>query len=272
VPGDLAAVGLWAVTPIVAAHFVSFREVAYLGTGMQVLNIVAMAFQPIGLIFLPMMTRLWVADRERARWYASQLSAAAVHLALFATPQILLFADVAVRAWLGPSFAQAGSVIRLTVFPVAFYICSIILRSPLDAASVTAYNSRNRLWGLAVAATMGAILLTLGVGDPIDSIALSFAAALTSVGVLTFLTARRIYDIPSSAWASPTALVLAAASAGVAAFVRLVVVGSHASLPGLVLVLFLELGLAAGFVLGLDRSGVEWPAELRRRLGRRAEP
>lgn len=273
VPGDLAAVGLWAVTPIVAAHFVSLREVAFLGTGLQVLNIVAMAFQPIGLIFLPMMTRLWVADRERARWYAAQLSAAAVHLALFATPQILLFADIAVRAWLGPTFADAGSVIRLTVFPTAFYICSIILRSPLDAASVTAYNSRNRLWGLVVAASMGTILLTLDVLRPIDSIALSFAAALTSVGVLTFLTARRMYAIPTSAWASPAALALAAGTAAAGAFVRFGVIGAHGTLPlgGMLLVLILELGLAAAFVVGLDRSGVEWPAELRARLGRPAE-
>jgi O-antigen/teichoic acid export membrane protein len=273
VPGDLAAVGLWAVTPIVAAHFVSLREVAFLGTGLQVLNIVAMGFQPIGLIFLPMMTRLWVVDPERARWYAAQLSAAAVHLALFVTPQIVLFADLAVRAWLGPSFAGAGSVIRLTVFPAAFYICSIVLRSSLDAASVTAYYSRNRLWGLALAAAMGTILLTLGIGDPIDSIAISFASALTLVGVLTFQAARRIYDIPNSAWASPTALVLAAAAAAAGAFIRFVVVGPHGTLPlgGILLVLILELGFAAAFVIGLERSGAEWPAELRRRLGRRAE-
>jgi O-antigen/teichoic acid export membrane protein len=269
VPGDLAAVALWAVTPVVAAHYVPLRQVAFLGAGLQVLNVVAMAFQPIGLIFLPVLTRLWVADRERARWYASQLSAAAVHLALFATPQILLFADVAARGWLGPSFDEAGPIIRLTVFPVAFYICSIVLRSPLDAVAVTAYNSRNRLAGLAVAVVTGTLLLSLGVGDSIEAVALGFSSGLLAVGVLTFLTTRRIYAIPRSAWASWTALLLGVVTAAIGAAVRFLVVGSHASLPALALVVVLEGLLATGFVVGLARSGVEWPAEFRARLLRR---
>jgi O-antigen/teichoic acid export membrane protein len=266
IPGDLAAVVLWGITPVVAAHFAPLREVAYLGAGMQVMNIVAIGLQPIGLIFLPIMTLLWASDRQRARWYAAQLSASAVHLALFVTPQTLLFADVAARAWLGSSFAQAGPIIRLTVFPVAFYMCSIILRSPLDAAAVTAYNSRNRLYGVAVSVVTGAVLLTFEVVNHIDAVAISFSAGLLSVGVLTFLRARAIYEIPSSAWASGTALLLAAVSAGLGSVMRFFVIGSHASLAGLAFVGVLELALAVGFLFGLARSGVSWPGEFGARL------
>jgi hypothetical protein len=213
---------------------------------------VAIGLQPIGLIFLPIMTLLWASDRQRARWYAAQLSASAVHLALFVTPQTLLFADVAARAWLGSSFAQAGPIIRLTVFPVAFYMCSIILRSPL--------------YGVAVSVVTGAVLLTFEVVNHIDAVAISFSAGLLSVGVLTFLRARAIYEIPSSAWASGTALLLAAVSAGLGSVMRFFVIGSHASLAGLAFVGVLELALAVGFLFGLARSGVSWPGEFGARL------
>ena len=269
VPGDLASVALWTVTPVVASHFVSLRQVAYLGAGIQVLMVVSTAFQPIGLIFLPIMTRLWAVDRERARWYAGQLSAAAIHIALFATPQILLFGDVAVRAWLGPSFNHAGGIVRLTLFPVAAYICSVVLRSTLDAATVRAYNSRNRLWGLVLAVAIGAVLLGTGVGTRIEAISLAFSSGVLATGVLTFLTTRRLYEVPSSAWASGTALALAAGSAAIGAGVRFLVIGSHASLSVLVLVLVLEAGLATAFVVGLLRAGLSWPAEFQHRLLRR---
>ena len=114
VPGDLASVALWTVTPVVASHFVSLRQVAYLGAGIQVLMVVSTAFQPIGLIFLPIMTRLWAVDRERARWYAGQLSAAAIHIALFATPQILLFGDDDVDHAQNPTSRSISARIRST--------------------------------------------------------------------------------------------------------------------------------------------------------------
>jgi hypothetical protein len=194
-----------------------------------------------------------------------------VHLALFVTPQVLLFADTATRAWLGPAFAGAGAIIRLTVFPVAFYMCSVMLRSSLDAAAVRAYNSRNRLYGVAVSVALGALLLTLHIGEPIRAIAIAFSAGLITVGATTFMTARRLYDIPSSAWTSGVALLLAAVAAGIGAAFRFLVIGSHTTLLGLAVLVVLELALLAAFVVGLARSGIAWPEEMRARLGR-AQP
>jgi O-antigen/teichoic acid export membrane protein len=268
IPGDFASVALFALTPAVAVHFASLRQVAYLSAGLQVLAIVTITFQPVGLVSLPYLTSIWASEPERARRYVAQLAACAAHLALFATPQVLLFADVAAKAWLGPSFADAGSVIRLTVVGVPLYISYLILRAPLDAAAVTSYNSRNTLYALLAAAATATVMLGAAIVSPIDAVALSFSVGIV-VGGLTFLSARSLFDIPRSAYASIVAVVLAGVAAAIGALVKAVLVGPNATLLDLLLIAALEIGLLALFVVGLARNGVSWPPALWDRLLRK---
>ena len=77
----------------------------------------------------------------------------AVLAGVFITPQLVGFGDVAARAWLGPAFAGSSTIIRTVTASTGAYLLYILLRSPLDAVAVRAYNTRNTLpaWRSSVA-------------------------------------------------------------------------------------------------------------------------
>jgi O-antigen/teichoic acid export membrane protein len=269
IPGEYAGMILLTVPPVLAAHLAPLREVAWLTAGMYVITVITIAFNPVGVVFLPLLARLQKDDFETARRVVGRLAACALHIAMFVTPQLLLFADVAVRAWLGPDFDKASGVIRITVFPIALYVFVLVLRSALDAAAVKAYNSRNSAIALAVAATAAAISLGLDIGRPIMAIAASFALGIITLGALTLGSVHALYRIGTSEYAIRVSLALSAAGAGAGALVRVFVVGSDTTLPSILAVAALELCLAALYVLGLTKAGVKWPATIRdRMLGR----
>lgn len=270
VPGEYAAVILLTVPPILAAHFAPLDEVAFLTAGLYVLAVVTIAFQPVGIVFLPLLTRLCKDDFEEARRWVAKLAACSLHMAIFATPQMLLFADVAVRGWLGPDFEDAAPVVRITVFPVAMYIFYLVLRSALDAAAVKAYNSRNNMIALAVASVAAAVSLALDVGDPVTAIAASFALGILCLGVLTLASVHSLYGLGTSDYALRTAALLSLGATAVGLALRLTVVPYDASLPTLAAVIVLEGGLVALYLVGLVRSGVSWPTDIRDRIVRRS--
>jgi O-antigen/teichoic acid export membrane protein len=242
------------------------RDVAFFSAGLYVLAVLNIAFQPVGLVFLPLLSRLCATDFDRARDWVKQLMTCAVHVGLFLTPQLLLFADVVTRAWLGNGFRDAGPVIRLTLVAAAFYVATIILRSAVDAVSVKAYNSRNSAIATAVAAAAAASLLSLGVGAPITSIAVSFSAGVSCLGLLTFISVHHLFHLSTGHYVPGPALLLAGSTAAVGTVVRIAVIQSSTSLPAVLLVIGLECCLVPLYVLGLTRAGVEWPSLIGRRL------
>jgi O-antigen/teichoic acid export membrane protein len=270
IPGEIAAVILFSVPMILAAHFVSLEQVAYLSAGFYVLAIIAIGFQPVGVVFLPLLARLCASDFEAARRYVAQLATSAIHIAIFVTPQVVLFADVAVRAWLGPEFDKGTTIIAIVVAPAGFYVFNVVLRSALDAAAVTAYNARNNVIALAVAAVAVTVSLAVEIDDPLICIAASFALGLLTLGALTLLSVMRVFRLSATQFALPIALVLGIVTAGGAWLLDRLVIGDGASLKDVLLIAALEVPLAALFVGGLIRSGVAWPAELRARLLRRS--
>jgi O-antigen/teichoic acid export membrane protein len=270
IPGDTAAVVLMTVPPLLAVHFAPLREVGYLTVGLYVIAVVTIAFGQIGLIFLPLLSRLCKEDFAAASRWVSKLAACALHIAIFATPQLLLFTDVAMQAWLGEEFEPAGPIIRITVAPVALYLFYLVLRSALDAAAVKAYNSRNNLLALLAAAVAATVSLALGLGEPATAIAASFALGIACLGALTLASAHSIYRLDSSEYALRTSLTLSLAAAGAGLAVRLTVVDSDASLLTVAALGLGELGLGALYLAGLVRAGVTWPLDIRDRFMRRA--
>ncbi|MEA2399562.1 MAG: hypothetical protein QOK25_3118 [Thermoleophilaceae bacterium] len=269
IPGEFAAIVLFTFAPVLAAHFAPLKQVAYLTAGLQILAVVTIAFQSIGLVFLPVLSRLFATDRETARRYVALLAACALHIAIFATPQLLLFADVAARAWLGPDFAGAGPVIRVMIFPVAFFIFYSLLHISLDAAAVKSYNSRNRLIASLAAVSAAALLLSLGIGRPIMAVAEAFALGVFVLGLLTLVSVSSVIGIGRSEYLLRASIPLGLAAAAAGFGVRAAIEGSTFSIPVLLLVVAAEVVLLALYVAGLVRAGATWPAELRSRLLRR---
>jgi O-antigen/teichoic acid export membrane protein len=262
IPGEAAAVVLFSVPTILAAHFVPLGEVAYLSAGFYVLAMVAIVFQPVGLVFLPLLARLCGSDFEEARRYVARLASCAIHIAIFVTPQMVLFAGVAVRAWLGHDFDRGTTIIAIVVAPAGFYVFNVVLRSALDAAAVTAYNARNNVIALAVGAVAVTVSLATEVTDPLKCIAASFALGVLCLGGLTLLSVMRVFRLRASEFALPVGLALGVATGVAAWLVKRALIGDSATLSDVLLILALEVPLAAGFVFGLVRAGVTWPADL----------
>jgi O-antigen/teichoic acid export membrane protein len=270
VPGDAAVVVLFSVPTILAAHFVSFQGVGYLSAGLYVLATISIAFQPVGMVFLPLLSRLCADDFDAARRFVAQLTTCAVHVAIFLTPQMILFAAVAVHAWLGPDFADAGTIVAIAVAPAGVFVFNVVLRSALDAAAVTAYNARNNVISLAVATVAATASLTTDLAPPLNCIAWSFALGVFTLGVLTLLSVQRVFRLSIADFALPPALALGALTAAAGWLADATLIHDKASLREVVLILAVELVLAAVYVGGLVRAGVGWPAELRTRFLSRA--
>ena len=265
VPGELAQVGLFALVPVLGAHVATLREVAYLVAGLQVLALVAVAMAPLGVVLLPALARTWAQDRLRASRQVAALAGLALHAALFAVVQAVLFAGIAVRAWLGPEFEAADTIVRVVVLAVPFYAFYFALRSALDAASVRSYNSRSNLAALAVfgavaAGTLGADLLA-----PALCVATAFAAGITVQGVATLAFVHRVFAVRWSDYALATALPLAAMTAVAGLAARPFIEDAAGALA---LLAALELVLAAAYVAVLVRRGVPWTRMVLERLRR----
>lgn len=270
VPGEVAGVVLFTVPLVLAAHFAPLDEVAYLTAGLYVLFMMGIAFQPVGLVFLPLLSRLCATDFEAARRYVADLATCALHIAIFVTPQLVLFADVAVRAWLGSEFDEAGTIIAITVFPAGVYVLNVVLRSALDAAAVTAYNARNNLVSLVVAATAVSVSLAGDLAAPLNCIAWSLALGVMCLGLLTLRSVNRVYGLRVTDLSLPLALALGAVAAVAASLVHESLIGDDASLGALGVIAALELSLGGLYLAALMKAGVEWPRRLRDQLpGRR---
>lgn len=270
VPGDFAHVVLFAVPTVLAAHYAPLHGVAYLSAGLYVLAVVSIAVLPIGQVFLPVLSRLCASDFEAARRYVAELATCAIHIALFVTPQLTLFAFPAVRAWLGADFEHAGRIVTITVLPAGFYVLVSVLRSALDAAAVKAYNARNNLGAVAIAAVAVTISLATGVASPLECIAGSFALGLLALGALTLVSVQRVYRLDASAYSLPIAAALAAAAAAIGWAIKTAVLGRHASPAELGAIGALEIALGAFYLVSLARAGVRWPSLIGRRLGGRS--
>ena len=262
-PGRAGPARALRLRPPLAAHVGSATDVAYLSAGQQVLSVLSIAVLPVGLLMLPSLTRIWATDREAATGHVARLSALSLHLALFASLQTLLFADIAVRAWLGPGFDDAGAVVRVTVSPAALFVVYLMLRSALDAVAVVSYNSRNNLVALAVFAGVAAISLGADLGRPVMCVAWSFAIGVAVQGVLTFATVHRLFRLQHADYGLRVALPAALVAGAAGAALRPLVDGASAELVWLIVV---QAVLAAAYLAVLIRARVPWTRLIADRL------
>lgn len=255
VPGELAQVGLFALVPVLTAHVATLRDVAYVAAGLQVLVLVAVAMGPLGVVLLPALARMWAQDRARASRQVAALAALALHVALFALAQAVLFGDLAVRLWLGPAFEAAGTIVRVVVLGVPFYAFYFALRSALDAASVRSYNSRSNFAALGTFVGVAAATLTIGLMAPALCVATAFTAAIAVQGTATFVFVHRVFAVRWSDYALTRALPLAAMTAVAGLAARPLIEDTAGAL---LLLAGFELVLATAYVAALVGLRVPW--------------
>ncbi len=196
-PGDFGIAALLAVGPVVAAHEVPMAKVSSLLLGVSILTAIGYAVSPIGVVLLSkvsMMLGGGAAENVRSR--LRLLAAAVPEMSVFVCAQLFVFADVAVRTWVGSKFLDQVGVIRLLILAIPPYLFYVVLRSTIDAADVTPYNARNVLIGLAVHLVLLAAVVTLMPrGLLLEGIAGSLLVAFMVLGFLTERTFCRLYKL-----------------------------------------------------------------------------
>jgi hypothetical protein len=176
-------------------------------------------------------------------------------ISVFASLQLVVFADVLVRVWVGPRFLPGISVIRLLILAIPPYLFYMALRSSIDAVTVKPRNAGNVMVALVIyLALTAATLKALPARFLLEGIAGSLVVALCVLGMLTARTFRDLYDL-SVPWRKCAPSLLAGALLGAASFAfRRIQPDAH---EGAVTFLW-ELLVSGLFLVALGRLGSPW--------------
>ena len=269
VPGFLAASGLLVLGPVLAAHYTTMREVAYINAGQGLLQIMAAFVAPLGLVILPRFSH-WLAQNrhEQVREQLETLLTGSVHIAVFVMPQFLVFAGPLLALWLGPEGAEAEPVVRILAVALPFYLLYEVLRNPVDAGAVRALNARNAYLALVLFLAASFVSLELLDLDAIIGLAASLSAGLCVLGILTYRTAKKLFGFVFVFRREWLFVLLGASLGGVAYLVRLYLDSRFTAgdvVPMLSLLLF-ESVISVVYFTTLARAKVKWLREAWARL------
>jgi hypothetical protein len=117
-------------------------------------------------------------------------------LSIFAALQLVVFADVLIRVWVGETFLPALTVTRVLILAVPPYLFFMALKSSIDAATIKPRNAGNVLIALGIyGALTAAALKLLPANLLLDGIAASLVVGLVVLGVVTARTSRQLYGM-----------------------------------------------------------------------------
>jgi O-antigen/teichoic acid export membrane protein len=253
-PGDLSNGALLAIGPVVAMHFMPIAVVSQLLIASAMLAALSVSTEPLGLVFLSKISMMLASGRnEEVRRYATCLAQAAIDISVFLTIQVLVFADILLRVWIGQSAANDMLVIRIVLVGVPFYLFYSGLRSVIDAGSIRPRNAINILASLTVQILMIGIAAWMAPRALlVPMIGLSLVIALALLAFLTATSLGALYSVRLN-WKEATVPIGAAFALGAIAFICRPWVGVHPSM-----LIMLELVLGSAFLLACLRWGAPW--------------
>jgi O-antigen/teichoic acid export membrane protein len=201
VPGEFGSAAILALGPILAAHYMDLAKVTPLLLGLNMLMVIGYAAAPLGTVLLSKVSMLLGQNQHQGVQVRLRLLVAAVmEVSVFTCIQLAIFADVVVRAWVGPGFEDGMDVIRIVLLAIPPYLFFVALRSTIDAATIKPYNTGNVL--ISLAAYLGLIVAWMAF-FPTRSLLMGIAGSLLGsevlLSVLTARTFRRFYGL-SIAW------------------------------------------------------------------------
>ena len=195
IPGNFALAGILSLSPIVAVHFATIEEVGYLSVSQSLLQVSSVVVAPLGLVLLPKISNLIAGGRqETIKENLNFLIGAVVQCSIFACFQLIIFSDFIIKYWLGPEFLPAVPIMRIIFCSIVFYTFYVSMRSILDATEIKPLNTINLFISLIIFTVVSFILLFLFIFfNPIISLAISFTFSLACLGILTYISIRKIY-------------------------------------------------------------------------------
>ena len=256
VPGDFGAAALTALGPVIAAHYLPMAQISAFLLGLTILMVTGYAAGPLGVVLLAKVSKMLGENRlDEVRAQLKHLVAGVLELSVFACIQLIVFADVAVRTWVGSRYLDQMLAIRLLLVAIPPYLFYMALRSTIDAASVKPLNARNVLLVLTIYLLLiGASVKFLPREFLLEGIAASLFITLIVLGSLTLRTFRKLYDV-SMPWAQSAPSLLAALGLGAVAFAFRSLQSSPMHPAQVVL---LEGGLSSAYLALLTSVGSSW--------------
>ena len=196
IPGSFALSGFFSLGPILAAHFASVEDAGYLSISQSLLSMAGTAIAPIGLVLLPKVSRMIMLGREdRIREHVNYLIGASIQLSVFIAAQAFIFADSIIHYWLGPQFLEAVPLMQIASCSIFFYLFYRTVGSILDATRVRPINAINLFISLGFSLLVaGVLVFMVDAVSPIIGLSIAFASGLTSLGILSYVSIRRLYS------------------------------------------------------------------------------
>lgn len=254
VPGDFALGAFLALGPLVAMRFAPVSRVTSLLIGISILSAVSASATPVGTLMLSKVSMMLAQDRkDEVRVHLRHLLAAAVALSTFACLQLVVFADGILRLWLGQRFGGEIRVVQITILAIPFYLVYCCLRGSVDAASITAYNTRNLLLSLGLFVIL---LMAAAKFMPhtliLEGVAGALLLASVFLAALTLRSMQKLFDL-TMPWRLTAPGLLAAVAITAATVLAQDMIGARlTSLASLLLAI--PATLAFGLVLKVTRS------------------
>jgi O-antigen/teichoic acid export membrane protein len=219
-PGEFGTAALTALGPIIASHYLPMEQLSAFLLGQSILMVVGYAAGPLDVVLLSKVSMVFGWEREAGvRRRFEYLVPAVLEVSIFLCLQLIIFADVGVRMWVGREVQAGMLVIRILMLAVPPYLVYMALRSSLDAATVTPLNARNVLVSLAVyVLLMGTCARYAPKQLFMESLAASLVLVLLLLGILTLRAVQKLYGL-HLAWRRSSRSLFAALGLGAAAFI-----------------------------------------------------
>jgi O-antigen/teichoic acid export membrane protein len=190
---------------------------------------------------------------------ARRIAQWALHGGTFATFQILVWADVLIRLWLGPDFdaaSKVAAIVCLSLTPSFLFAC---LRGLIDGVSEKAVNTRNLSAAILVFGGVSVLLNLLHLGG-VAALGLAYLVSRVTLATLTLRYAARAHRLNFLALRPLTALAWGAALGVGAVALRWLLPAHYGVFEMIMYVPF----AALVFTATMTATGMEWTRPLRR--------
>lgn len=202
---SLVYAAFFSVGPILAAHFVSMRDVGYLSVSQSLLGTVGAIISPLGILLLPKIASLISQKREpEIKENLGYLIGATIYFSIFVFLQMFVFADSIIAFWLGPDFVDATLILRIVLCSIPFFLFCGTAGTILEAAQVRPINLINLSLSFLLSLVMAVVFLFfVRPYSPVIVISAAFTLGLICFGLLSYIAIRELYpDDYSEDWRS----------------------------------------------------------------------
>jgi len=234
IPADIGLGLIFLFGPWASVRIGDVRGAGYLAISQAILNVLGAVLDSISLVALPYFSKLSSSsDRQQLRTNIIVLTAIALHIGIFFSIQLFIFADWITVLWCGKEYTPAIPFMRITLLSAGLYVIYVSLRGIIDAVVIKAINTRNIWISFAFGIVSSIICLTFDMHSL--SFAVGFATGLSTLGLLSVIYIHRRFSLKMPDYNLEISLFLNLA------FVFIVIVFKHFLQPGYLTVLLLIL-------------------------------